>query len=171
MGIFGSGRRRCGRHPDAAGESGERRQSQVDTRAGRDVTGRRRLSRHLHRAHQPRADLCPGVRFFPGVRQRRDRCIGVRHRCSGRLRLGQSMGLEQPELESGVDPAAGPRLASSGSSHQAASRRMAPGWPKSPWHSSGPARCASRSPRVASRSSGCATRSSWGAARPSRRSA
>ena len=147
MGVFGSRRRCRGCHPDAAGESRERRQSQDNARAGRDDAGRRRLAGHLHCADQPRTHLCPGVRFFPGVRHRRDRGIGVRHRRSGWLGLEQSMGLEQPELESGVDPAAGPRLASSGPAHQAAPRRMAPGWTGSPpRRSSGSARYTSSGP-------------------------
>ena len=58
------------------------------------------------------------------------------------------MGLEQPELESGVDPAAGPRLASPGPAHQAASRRVASGWTGSPSRrSSGSARRTSSGPR------------------------
>ena len=165
MGIFSSRRRCRGRHPDAAGESGERRQSQIDARAGRDNPGRRRFSRHLHCADQPRAHLCAGVRFFPGVRHRRDRGIGVRHRRSGWLGLEQTMGLEQPELESGVDSAARPRLASPGPAHQAASRRMASGWTGSP------TRRSARSAWLTSRSSRRTSRPSGYATRPSRRSA
>ena len=119
----------------------------IDARAGRDDAGRRRLPGHLHRADQPRADLCSAVRFLRRVRHRRHRGIGVRHRRSGWLGLEQSMGLEQPELESGVDPSAGPRLASSGPAHQAASRRVASGWPGSPpRRSSGSARHTSSGP-------------------------
>ncbi len=87
MGIFGSVQRHRRRHPDAAGESGERRKSQNHARAGRDDPGRRWLPCHLHRACQPRTHLCPGLRFLRRVRHRRDRRIGVRHGGSGWLRL------------------------------------------------------------------------------------